>query len=161
MATNSIKCFLANNFVIEDRVDIPTRKDYLERPDVMLDERTFILSHSVDRTNWDWYFNYINSIRTLAQKNYDSPANNILDLGYVPLIYLPSCMLFMESELFRILDVTGVPYTKLHKSSFIFNKVDLQGADAWMSKMDAAELLDCKPIDVTAEMCIRRFLLNA
>lgn len=161
MANPTLKCYLANNFIIEDRIEIDSKNDFSNNPDEMFDERASILSRNVRRNDWDWYLNYIDSIRSLALKNYASPACNMLDLGYIPLIYLPTCMLFMENDLFHILDVTGVPYIKLRKSSFVFNKVDLQGADAWISKMDAAELLGCAPHAVTSEMCIRRFLLNA
>lgn len=161
MAKAAVKCFLADNFAIEGTGNLLDYENLITSTDnTLYDERTGTLSYNTDRSTWKWYYNYVNSVSILAQKNPNAPACNLLDLGYVPLVYLPTCATNMENDLFTILDVTKIPYVKLRKTSFVFSKVDLTGADAWISRMDAAPMLGCAPENVRSEDCIRRFLLN-
>lgn len=160
MGNAVLKCFTGPNFAFEGCQEFAADSDFLRRPDVLLDERTMFLTYNIDKTNWNWYFNYIDFTRIIAAKNSNARAGYLLNLGYFPVVYLPTCFSQIESHLIHILDVTQIPYVKLHKSSFALRKVDLEGFDIWVSKMDAAKILGCAPEDVRANDFIRRVLLN-
>lgn len=161
MATSSIlKCFYATNFSVEGCG--PMLSDTaISANNYLLDERMMILSSGNDLHDWTWYFNYLDFVRVSASKNPDARASYMLNLGYIPVIYMPTCMQDLEPKLFEVLDFKKVPYAKLHKTSFTVGKIDLPGTDAWVSKMDAGEIMGIEPDKVRSIDFIRRVLLNA
>ena len=156
----TLKCFIGNNFVVDGYESISLDSPIVRSSDTYLDERSMFLSFSINLSNWDWYFNYLDFIKNCALKRPDARPSYMLDLGYIPVIYLPSCLSHLENDLIRVLDVKGVPYVKQRKMSFSHSKVDLEGYDVWVSKLDAATYLNCEPEDVTSKAFIRRVLLN-
>ena len=121
-----------------------------------LDTRTMYVVRNLNMDNWDWYSNYIELNRFLATKNLKARPSYLLDLGYVPVVLLPSQFAEMAYDFFTILDALHVPYARLRPSSFINPKLEMSGADAWISKMDGAEVLGCQPYEVTSDKLIRR-----
>lgn len=122
------------------------------------DERTLFITTDFDETNWNWYFNYLTSMNALASKNRDAHCNYILDLGYVPVIYLPSCCTDKNTELMNALRESQLPYITMAATSFVTKFCNIDATDVWVNKLDAAEYLNCAPEDVRSVDIVRRML---
>ena len=156
---NTVKCFTGPNFEFTGIARFNIQDKSLYQQGVKYDARNKFLTYDFDDSNWDWYFNYLQFTYMCSMSAVNARCNYLLDLGYVPVIYLPSFIdTAVESNLFDKLDKTKVPYVKMYKTSFQVSKTDLEGADAWVSKMDAAKYLGCDPVAVTSKDFIRRLL---
>ena len=160
MSADALKVFIGNNFKVEGQDTFPTNSNYLKRDDVFYDERCKFLTHNLDTSNWDWYFNYLEFNQVAANKNPSARPTYLLDLGYVPVVFLPTCCAKVGPTLIEILDRKNLPYIKTFPMSFVTKYCDIMGIDAWMSKMDAAKLLDIAPEQVTSALVLRRLVLN-
>ena len=160
MSEASFKVFIGNNFKVEGQDVLPTNSSYLKSAGVYFDERANFLTYNLDLSNWDWYFNYLEFMQTASNKNGQAQPKYLLDLGYVPVVYMPSCCEHLGAKLMEVMDVRNIPYVKLSPTSFVLKKYKTMTIDAWVSKMDVAKLLDVNPEDVTSEMILRRLILN-
>lgn len=158
MSESSLKVFIGDNFKVEGQDLLPTSSSYLKRPDVYYDERSRFLTRNLNLSNWDWYYNYLEFTQVLASKNASAKANYLLDLGYVPVVYLPTCCLQLGNKMLEALDKVGIPYVKIRPTSFVNKYCDIVAIDAWVSKMDAASILGIPPEKVTSVAIVRRLL---
>lgn len=159
MTESNLKVFVGNNFKVEGQDVLPTGSVYLNRSDVHFDERGNFLTHNLDLSNWQWYYNYLDFMQTAANKNVNAHATYLLDLGYVPVVYLPTCCLTLGTALREALDYKGIPYISIGPTSFVVKYCNFSTVDIWVSKMDAAPLLGVAPTDVTSEMILRKLVI--
>lgn len=157
--SEAFKVFVGVNFKVDGLEELPSA-DYLSRPDVFYDERNRFVTSGLDRSSWDWYFNYLDFVQTLSVKNATAKPMWILDLGYVPVVYMPSCCSGFGVQLFKALDNKGIPYVKLRPYSFVSKYTEGMDSDGWMSKMDAAKLLNCAPEEVTSTRILKELILD-
>lgn len=160
MAGQIFKVFVGDNFKVEGQSEFPTNSDYLKQDGVFFDERANFLTRNLDLSDFQWYYNYLDFMQTMANKNPNAKPMYLLDLGYVPVVYLPSCCLQIGPKLVEALDAADVPHVRLSPTSFVSKYCNLMTVDAWVSKMDIYERLGVKPEEVTSEMILRRLLLN-
>ena len=169
MPNNEVLVHYASNFKLTGTGPMTTDPVVLSRPDVRFDLRTRMLTYNFDHTNMDWYFNYIDSIRHFAEKNPDVYATFLLDAGYVPVIYLPidttesvnrqSICLNYYNVLLRALMQSKIPYVSLSATTFTPYRIQYGNiTDAWVSKMDAARVLNKAPESITADDVIKEVL---
>lgn len=159
----------ASNFKLTGFDTMVTDPVILSRPDVRFDLRTRMLTYDFDPSTMDWYFNYIDSIRHFAVKNPDVYAQFLLDAGYVPVIYLPidttdsvnrqSICLKWHRKLLSALMKSKFPYVSLAVTTFTPHRIQYGNiTDAWVSKMDAAAILNKAPETITADDVIKEVL---
>lgn len=127
---------LATNFKWEAGTYIEgTISDYKDTG--LYDERNSCISVNTDYSNMEWYFNYLEMIATIVGQYPQNRAAYMFQLGYIPVIALPTCCISMEVPMTTILDRIRLPYVKT--SQFVFDnsyKTDLPGMDVWVSKLD-------------------------
>ena len=159
--SNKSKLFFGTNFKVDGLIDIPTNSSYLKRPDVFYDDRNNIITEHLDTSNWEWYFNYLEFVQVQANRNVKAKGNYLLNMGYVPVVYLPTCIdAKISTMLFEILDKKKVPYVRVKPYSFTKEHYDSTNIDAWVSKMDAAKLLGVEPINIRSVDILRRLILD-
>lgn len=169
MANGEVIVQYASNFKLTGPGPMITDPVVLTRPDVRFDLRTRMLTYNFDHTSMEWYFNYIESIRHFANRYADSYATFLLDAGYVPVIYLPidttesinrqSICLSYYDILLRALMKSKIPYISLTATTFLPYRIQYGNVtDAWVSKMDAAKILNKAPDTITADDVIKEVL---
>ena len=157
---DGLRVFVGDNFKVEGQEVLSTNDAYLKRADVHFDERANFLTRNLNVSNWDWYYNYLEFMQIVANKNPQASPTYLLDLGYVPVVYLPSCCESLGARLMEAMDVKKIPYVKLPPTSFVLKHYKAMTIDAWVSKMDVYERLGVAPNEVTSEMILRRLVLN-
>ena len=154
------KLLFGYNFEVDRQVNLPEDDPVLMSKSSYYDARTNSLGASVNFTNWKWYLNYIDLVGVIARNTMGkSRCTYLLNNGYIPVIYLPTDVVKanydLEVKLFELLDCQEIPYVRLRKTSFIDRKIDIEGSDAWVSKMDMSEILGCKPYQVTTRAVLK------
>mgnify|MGYP004617162937 CR=1 FL=1 len=140
--------YVARDFVIEKPMYADELRDFTQTHPGVLDERNNIYSYD-NKMNLETYYNYIESIKTLSQKFNFGKYKYMLKLGYIPLLMVPSpYKSVLHETIMPRLEASGIPYVKLQPMSFIKLSYTFIEPDIWISKMDAAEFLGCKPTDV-------------
>lgn len=160
MSDSGLKVFVGANFEVEGQDIINENSAFLKRDDIFFDERHNFVSHAVTPSNWDWYINYLKFVQVIARKNPSAKPNYLLDLGYVPVVYLPTCFMELSANMFNALDRINLPYIKIAPTNFLNKYLNIQGFDGWVSKMDAAKYLSCAPEEVTSIDLVRRVFIN-
>lgn len=158
LVQRDIKVFVSHNFKLEGITTMTTNGTYLDRPDVKLDERLNMLNTGWDTSTFDWYYNYLEANQIISAKNSNAYCTYLLDIGYIPAVYLPSPAVSLSSKFMNVLDASKVPYVKMGPTSFANRYCTVDTIDAWVSKMDAAKFLGCKPEDVRSADLFRRCL---
>lgn len=139
------KTLVTDNFmkVLSDAVPMPTDK-FDERNGVYVRNASF---------NVEAYLGYLEYLRIYVAKGYASRYDEMLRLGYVPVIMPPS---FWEKEVRQLMQKLPEDLQFVTTSSISFTgryyKSDFR--DVWVSKLDAAEYWGWKPEEVT----VRRIL---
>lgn len=154
----AIKVFVSNNFKVDQLIDLPD-ESALSNPRISYDERNHILTYDLDLSNWQWYYNYLDFVYTISNSR-NTKATWLLDLGFVPIVYLPSCCSSYASLLFKIMDNASIPYIKMQPYSFLSRYVSDMALDGWMSKMEASKLLGLAPEKITSEIILKELILN-
>lgn len=157
--TTNIKVFTAENFKIVGREELTTNSAYLNAPGVKFDERLGICSSGVDMSNFEWYFNYLKSAFQIFNKMEASKkpyCTYLLDIGYIPVIYLPTPFVQLSKEMFNILDNAGIDYVTMHPTSFVYRHTNMDSPDAWASKMTLSKQLNIPITEITSEKVVRR-----
>ncbi len=154
-----IKVFVGRNFKPDGLCDLPDI-NYLEQLDIFYDERNQFLTQGIDKSNWQWYYNYIDFVHTISSKNPNARPLWLLDIGYIPIVYLPSCCSGMSTELFAKLDEKRIPYVKTQPYSFVTKYVNGLTADGWVSKMDLSKILNIPPNEITSEKVLKELVLG-
>lgn len=148
-----MKCFTADDFDVRGVVDVDPLEEV--KKGKLYDTRTGIISNGCDLTKRDWFYNYLRANQTFAFQNPQSRPNYLLKMGYIPLVYVPSCFSELTINMTAILDKYNIPYVKLSPSSFVKSYIQLDNDyDTWGSKMDIWETFNLKsrgmqPTDVT------------
>lgn len=158
MAERKIKVFVGRNFELEGISDMPTDESYLERSGAKFDSRLNFLTTDWDTSTFQWYYNYLATNQIIASRNPKAYCTYLLDIGYVPVIYLPSIAAELTPKFTQLLDNCGLPYIKMGATSFANKYCNIDTVDAWVSKMDAAKFLGCKPEDVRSADIFRRLV---
>lgn len=153
-----IKVFIGDNFKLLGREELPS-ESYLNRADVLFDERTQMVTHNNNFNNLDWYYNYIETNATLAAKNPSAYPSYLLSLGFVPIVFTPSCCpSTFATVLINRLDVNQLPYIKTKAYSFVTQHTEMDNLDAWMSKMDISRIFNVPVESIRSNDIIRRIL---
>lgn len=153
-----IKVFQGHNFKVESIKEIPSL-EYIESPDLFYDERNQVVSIGLQKDNWEWYFNYLDFTQTLASRNPNAKALWLLDLGYIPVVYMPSCCSSTAAQLFSIMDEKNIPYVKTRPYSFVTKYVTSLDMDGWVSKMDISRITGWTPHTITTAQVLKELIL--
>lgn len=150
------------NFTINNTEELPMSeldaKKLSEQPGTYYDLRTNVLSRQTDFSNMQWYYNYISTLEWMAVHHSSDRLNTLLDLGFVPVICLPSCNLSPSLMWFRKLDAANLEYISIHAVSFLYNRCDIDTSDAWVSKLVASEKFGIPVEQVRSVDIIRKVL---
>ena len=155
MANKPYEIFVSDNFMLSGMCEVPS-EEWLRRPGVFFDTRTNMLSSDSRFDTFDWYINYLKTTAIFAGKNPSAYPTYMLDLGYIPVVYLPSCCVGTYAEMFAKLDKIDIPYVKLNPTSFVMKYVDIDAVDAWVSKMDISRLWGIPVEQVRSVDVVRR-----
>lgn len=147
--TAEITMYQSNNFAYTDKSELSSVVG-LDDKDTYLDSRMYMISVNTNFQNNDWLINYLNTAAYFARKNPDAYPTYLCDLGYIPVVYLPTCVPTLGTKLMLILDAKKIPYIKVKGTSFVQKYFNTDMTDAWVHKLDAAKVLDCKPEEVRA-----------
>lgn len=124
---------------------------------VTFDDRNSVVSFGTDLSDFEWYFNYLDIIVKLCGANPKNRVHYLLELGYIPLVALPTCFPTLETPMMQRLDRIGLPYVKMPQYAFDgAYKYDLSGIDAWVSKLDVEKVLGIPYKDVRLVDTARR-----
>lgn len=152
---NALKVNISVNFVEEGSIELPSAS-YLERPDVYYDLRNNMLISNPDFNGWQWYYNYLDSNARFAQRNPSAYPNYLLNLGYIPIVFLPSCCSSLAVTMLNTLDYKRLPYIKTAAYSFVVQRPPMDIVDAWMSKLDIEKLFGIPLTEITSSEVVRR-----
>ena len=122
------------------------------------DSRTRMLAYNTNFNNFDWYYNYINSNAIFASKNPGAYPSYLLNLGFIHIVFLPSCCQSYSVLFQNALDIKQLPYVKTRAYSFVTQHTDMDSVDAWMSKMDISRIFNIPIEEIRAVDIIRRIL---
>lgn len=148
----------SDNFAYKDKTAV--KFEYVDNPQTFFDARMAMISYGTDISNLQWYINYIESAAYFARKNPKAYPSYMLQLGYVPVVYTPSCAGVDGVKFMSILDNSGIPYVRMKATSFVVPYFSSDMIDAWCSKLDLGEYMKCKPEDVRSVDVIRRLFDN-
>ena len=124
------------------------------------DKRHLILT-TVDNSNWDFYLNYLDLCAAFARQFPNSKPSYLLDLGYIPLIMLPTTHTDLGPKLTALLDAQHVPYVRQQPFSFLYGYTDnIDTVDIWVPKLDMAERFGIKPEEVRSKDVFRRLVID-
>lgn len=158
-----MKYYFGENFLINDILDEDKVQGLLDKGAATLDTRTGSVTYGLKTDDWSWYHNYISFQQFLSNNVPDARISYLLDLGYVPVIYLPSCVATLASSdtnmttlMFKLLDASPFEYVTTRPMSFVRSKCDIDTMDAWVHKLQAADILECSPESVRSLDIIRR-----
>ena len=119
--SKSVLLYEADNFKVTDferkSVDLKREAALMESGGVhkYLDKRHLILS-TIDASSWDFYLNYLDICSVFARQYPNNKPSYLLELGYIPLIMLPSTNLELGPTLTALLDAQNVPYKATSKT---------------------------------------------
>ena len=131
-------------------------ESWLSREDVYMDERNNMFSYFTDFSNMEWYYNYLKSNSRYALRNPKSYPTYLLDLGYIPVVFLPSCCSSRSVSMINKLDTMNIPYIQTGAYSFVQNKPSLDYMDAWVSKLDIERIFGIPLNNITSVDVARR-----
>ena len=145
----SVKMRQSENFKFTMYDAIPG--EVLNEEDTYFDSRMYLLSAHTNFKTMDWFINYLETAAYFAARNRQAYPTYLLDLGYIPVVYLPTCVPdTLGVQLMQILDAKKIPYVKIKGTSFVLNYFGTDLVDAWVHKTDAAKVLGCAPEEVRA-----------
>lgn len=151
----SVRVNIAKNFSEEGTRELPS-ESWLARPDVFLDERNNLFSYECNFEGWEWYYNYLKSNANFAFRNPKAYPTYLLDLGYIPVVFLPSCCSNRAVTMINTLDQKGIPYIKTGAYSFLLSKPQLDYMDAWVSKLDIERIFGIPIGSINSVDVVRR-----
>lgn len=143
------------NFKFDGKVEVGADSVYVTSDRYVIDSRNDFVCEDVDLSNWGWYINYLDYVQEMFVRNSDCRVAWLVNLGYVPVVYMPSCFVSFGAIIKNVLDRAELPYITWHATSMTKRKIALSTADAWVSKMDAAVKFGVNPEDVTSNFIIK------
>lgn len=150
---------LAKNFKFIEKGAV-AGTDVLDEDSTFIDTRMIMLSRDTDFRGLDWYINYLDSAAFFARKNPKAYPTYLLQLGFIPVVYMPSCAGTIGAKLMTAFDSTGIPYIRMKATSFVVPYYQSDAVDAWASKFHLADYFGIKPEDVRAVDTARRLFAN-
>lgn len=156
-----VNYLFGNNCKIEETITEEEGKYLLTQPKVYYDERSLAIIQHFNPDNWDWIYNYMAFQQYAAIHNPTAYPCYLLDLGYVPVIFLPSFVVnidTVDTNLVQLLDMSDFEYMLIRPTSFVRKRVEINTSDAWVHKMQAAKVLGCSPEQVRSVDIIHKIL---
>ena len=153
--SKSFRVNIAFNCIAQGTEDLPSA-EFLERPDVFYDSRNNLLSYNCDFSNNEWYYNYLNTNALYAHKNPSAYPTYLLDLGFIPVVFLPSCCAHLSATMINTLVQKGIPHIKTGAYSFMLRRPVTDVLDAWVSKLDIERIFGIPLKDITSADVARR-----
>lgn len=153
--SNTIKVNISENFVERGSEDLPN-ESWLNRPDVYYDLRNNMLCYHADFSNMQWYLNYLDSNARYASRNPSAYPGYLLNLGYIPIVFLPSCCSQYSVTMINKLDSLQLPYIKTAAYSFVLQRPAMDTVDAWVNKLDIEEKFGIPMLDITSRKVVER-----
>lgn len=155
MANNSVRVNVATNFLECGTEELPNA-EFLNRPDVYYDMRNNMLSYDTDVSDLQWYLNYLESNAHFAARNPNAYPGYLLNLGYIPIVFLPSCCAQYSVAMINKLDVIKLPYIKTAAYSFVVQRPAMDGLDAWVNKLDIEKHFGTPLLDITSGKVVKQ-----
>lgn len=151
MESQKITIYTSNNFeyVGQETMERKQLESLIADSSVIYDARTNMLSYNTDLSNMMWYQNYLKANSIFAQHNPDAYMTYLLDLGYIPIVFLPACLTqAMYAKMVNVLTRIELPFVQFKTRSFNIKYFESDTFDAWVSKLDVAKLLNMNPENV-------------
>ncbi|MCM1219021.1 MAG: hypothetical protein NC548_31450 [Lachnospiraceae bacterium] len=152
---NSVKVNISQNFLEAGVEELPNAS-FLERPDVYYDMRNNMLSYNTDMSTLQWYLNYLESNARFASRNPSAYPGYLLNLGYIPVVFLPSCCSNYSVTMINKLDSMQLPYIKTAAYSFVVQRPAIDSLDAWVNKLDIENVLGIPMLEITSRKVVER-----
>ncbi len=131
-------------------------KNICSLPDTCFDSRTYMISTDTDLNSMEWYFNYLTTISEMARQHPDAYPTYLLDLGYIPIVYLPTCLTSLSAVMHSVLNTAALPYISIKTTSFNRSFVPSDTYDLWVHKMDISRKFDIDLGDIRSSDIARR-----
>lgn len=151
--SKGVNVFTADNFMLSGKTKVDSH--YVESLPVgmLYDERCNLLTfnNQISIDDMTWYKNYLSTVRQFTQRTEcNTRMLHMLDLGYIPAVYLPTCVDSSIGRLFQsVLDHFSIPNVTMYPSSFVVKRINFVGTDIWVNKMDISEFVNKPPERVT------------
>ena len=145
----------AENFVEVDRRPLLSA-EAMTNNSIFMDMRNKMQCAKCDFESIDWYVNYLNTNANFASKNPDAYCSYLLQIGYIPIVFVPSFLQEAAVTFQAILDRERIPYFKYAAMSFTLSRVQLDVSDCWVSKLDIERLLNIPIRDIRSSEVARR-----
>lgn len=152
---NSVCLYIADNYKVNQLERKSCDLNLAMSQGKVLDLRHLILS-DVNLDNFDFYYNYLDLVEVLSRTYPDSKPCYLLDLGYIPLIMMPTPALNLAPKLAALLDTMNVPYVRQAPFSFVTGYTNIDTVDIWVHKLDMAERFGIAPEKVRSADIFRR-----
>ena len=153
MASNSVRVNISHNFLEAGTEELPN-EEYLKRADVYYDTRNNMLSYNTDLQGLTWYLNYLESNARFASRNPMAYPGYLLNLGYIPIVFLPSCCSHQSVTMINKLDAIQLPYIKTAAYSFVVQRPVMDTLDAWVNKLDIEKKFGIQMLDITSRKVV-------
>lgn len=151
--SSGVRVYIAQNF-LECGSEVLPDASYLERADVFYDIRTNMLINNVDMLGMQWYYNYLESNARFAFKNPNAYPGYLLNLGYIPVVFLPSCCAQASTAMINKLDTINIPYIKTAAYSFVVQRPNMDVVDAWVNKLDIEKHMGIPLLEITSRKVV-------
>lgn len=138
-----LRAFITMDFKTKLPDTIPAQSD-------MLDMRNYIYARNPTYTK-ESYLGYLNIVKQLAMSQTYEEGTYMLRLGFIPLIMAPSFWGDKAHTMILPHIPKEFPYYPRPAVSFLNSWYRSDYPDIWVSKLDAAKLIGCKPELVTVK----------
>lgn len=153
--SKTVRVNSANNFVSTGTIELPSAED-LNASGCYYDVRNNMLSYNNNFQDKEWYYNYLKTNAMFAAKNPGAYPNYLLDLGFIPVVFLPSCCSHLSVSMINTLVQKGIPHIKTGAYSFVVQRPVVDYLDAWVSKLDIERIYGIPLKDITSAEVARR-----
>ena len=116
----------------------------------VLDTRNYIFARNPTYTK-ESYLGYLNIVKQMAMRPSYTEGAYMLRLGFIPLIMAPSFWGDKAHTMILPHIPKDLPYYPRPAVSFLNSRYRSDYPDIWVSKLDAAKLIGCKPELVTVK----------
>lgn len=156
---NNLVLNLSDNFKFTSKGEV-AGVDTLSESDTYMDSRMALLSYHTDFKGLQWYLNYLETAAYFARRNPTSYPSYMLKLGYVPVVYMPSCVGTLGVKMMADLDKLQIPYVRMRATSFVVPYFQSDMVDAWASKLHLGEYFNVAPESIRSSDVIRRLFTS-
>ena len=160
-SVNTVEYFTAENFMLTGKANVDMSYANNLPIGTLLDVRYKMLCFNSEISIGDltWYKNYLSSVNKFASKfDVNQRMLNLLSIGYIPAVYMPAVSDGELSGFGRIitdvLDAMNIPHLNMTPTSFMKRRIEVDGVDVWVNKMDLAPILNMAPETITCSALI-------